>query len=157
MSVTTSSCGELGWVSDSRGYRYADRDPVSGRPWPKIPDRLRTLAQQAAEEAGFGRFDPDACLINCYRPGAKMGLHQDRDERDRRHPIVSLSLGLPATFVFGGFQRSGEKTRIELRHGDLLVWGGRARMRFHGVLTLKRGWHPLLGEQRINLTFRKAG
>ena len=156
MSVITSSCGGYGWVSDARGYRYAERDPLSGLPWPAMPAPFRALAEAAAAEAGFPGFAPDACLINCYAPGAKMSLHQDKDERDFSAPIVSVSLGLPAVFLFGGFSRAERPGRIELRHGDVLVWGGPDRMRFHGVLPVAEGEHPLLGRRRINLTFRKA-
>lgn len=156
MSVITSSCGGYGWVSDARGYRYAERDPLSGLPWPAMPALFRALGEAAAAEAGFPGFAPDACLINCYAPGAKMSLHQDKDERDFSAPIVSVSLGLPAVFLFGGFSRAERPGRIELRHGDVLVWGGPDRMRFHGVLPVAEGEHPLLGRRRINLTFRKA-
>jgi alkylated DNA repair protein (DNA oxidative demethylase) len=157
MSVTTTSCGKLGWVSDDSGYRYAEADPQTGRPWPAMPVRLRALAQRAASEAGFDGFDPDACLINVYAPGARMSLHQDRNERDFTAPIVSVSLGLPAVFQFGGFRRADRAQRVPLGHGDVVVWGGESRMRFHGVLPVKPGRHPLTGEARINLTFRKAG
>ncbi|AXE28609.1 DNA oxidative demethylase AlkB [Chromobacterium phragmitis] len=156
MSVATSSCGDWGWVSDRRGYRYAAADPVSGHPWPAMPDALRDLARGAAAEAGFAGFDPDACLINCYLPGARMGLHQDKDERDFSAPIVSVSLGLPAAFLLGGLRRADKTFRILLRHGDVLVWGGPDRMRYHGVRPVQPGSHPLLGARRINLTFRKA-
>jgi alkylated DNA repair protein (DNA oxidative demethylase) len=157
MSVTTTSCGKLGWVSDDSGYRYAQADPQTGRPWPAMSVRLRALAQRAASEAGFDGFDPDACLINVYAPGARMSLHQDRNERDFNAPIVSVSLGLPAVFQFGGFRRADRAQRVPLEHGDVVVWGGESRMRFHGVLPVKPGQHPLTGEARINLTFRKAG
>ncbi|WP_440026251.1 DNA oxidative demethylase AlkB [Chromobacterium amazonense] len=156
MSVTTASCGDWGWVSDRRGYRYSAVDPDSGQPWPAMPDPLRDLARGAAAEAGFAGFDPDACLINCYLPGARMGLHQDKDERDFKAPIVSVSLGLPAVFLLGGLRRADPSARILLQHGDVLVWGGPDRMRFHGVQPVKPGCHALLGERRINLTFRKA-
>lgn len=156
MSVQTSSCGQVGWVSDRRGYRYAAQDPLSGKPWPAMPGILDTLARTAAQEAGFPAFRPDACLINRYLPGARMGLHQDRDERDFTAPIVSLSLGLPAVFLFGGAQRSDKAKRVPLRHGDVLVWGGVDRLRFHGILPVAPGCHPLLGEQRVNLTWRQA-
>ncbi|MBV1790378.1 DNA oxidative demethylase AlkB [Marinobacterium sp. D7] len=157
MSVRTSSCGALGWVSDSRGYRYASEDPLSGRDWPAIPPLLLALACSGAARAGFEGFSPDACLINCYQPGAKMGLHQDRDERDLGSPIVSLSLGLPATFMFGGLKRRDPVRRFPLLHGDLMVWGGPSRLVYHGVAPLKAGEHPLMGAWRINLTFRHAG
>lgn len=157
MSVAITNAGTLGWISDRRGYRYSAIDPETDQPWPVLPDALRTLAQAAAAQAGHTGFTPDACLINRYVPGAKMALHQDRDEKDFRHPIVSVSLGLPAVFQLGGLQRRDPTVRIPLQHGDVLVWGGPARLRFHGVLPLKPGAHALLGEQRINLTFRHAG
>jgi DNA oxidative demethylase len=156
MSVAMSNCGQLGWVSDRRGYRYDAIDPDSGRAWPAMPASFRNLAEAAAAEAGFAGFVPDACLINRYEPGARLSLHQDRDERDLRQPIVSVSLGLPAMFVFGGLQRSDPTARVPLVHGDVVVWGGPSRLRYHGVLALKDGWHPLTGAYRLNLTFRRA-
>ncbi|MBE3025068.1 DNA oxidative demethylase AlkB [Janthinobacterium sp. BJB1] len=156
MSVAMSNCGALGWVTDGRGYRYARLDPASGRPWPPMPPVFLHLAQQAALAAGYADFMPDACLVNRYAPGARMALHQDRDECDFNAPIVSVSLGLPATFLFGGAERADKAIRIPLLHGDVVVWGGADRLRFHGVAPLKEGEHPLLGAQRINLTFRKA-
>lgn len=157
MSVAMSSCGPLGWLTDRRGYRYASLDPASGQPWPPMPAAFLRLAQAAALAAGYADFVPDACLVNRYGPGARMALHQDRDERDFSAPIVSVSLGLPATFLFGGAARADKAARIALLHGDVVVWGGVDRLRFHGVAPLKEGEHPLLGAQRINLTFRKAG
>ena len=157
MSVAMSNCGALGWVSDRSGYRYSRSDPANGRPWPAMPEALRTLATEAAATAGFADFLPDACLINRYTPGTRLSLHQDKDERDFSQPIVSVSLGLPATFLFGGLQRSDKTQRLPLQHGDVVVWGGPDRLRFHGVLALHEGQHPLLGGVRINLTFRKAG
>lgn len=157
MSVAMTNCGPLGWVSDESGYRYDACDPVSGRPWPAMPTVFAELATAAAAAAGFPDFMPDACLINRYEPGARLSLHQDRNERDFRQPIVSLSLGLPAVFLFGGLRRSEPARRIPLEHGDVVVWGGPARLRYHGVLALKEGAHPLLGRRRLNLTFRKAG
>ncbi|MDN2701157.1 DNA oxidative demethylase AlkB [Janthinobacterium sp. SUN100] len=156
MSVAMSNCGPLGWVTDGRGYRYARHDPVSGLPWPPMPPVFLRLARQAALEAGYPDFTPDACLVNRYAPGARMALHQDRDECDFTAPIVSVSLGLPATFLFGGAERADKAARIVLLHGDVVVWGGADRLRFHGVAPLKEGEHALLGAQRINLTFRKA-
>jgi len=156
MSVAMTNCGAVGWVTDRSGYRYAAVDPASGLPWPEMPAPLRDLALLAAAEAGFAGFDPDACLINRYKPGAKMALHQDKDERDFAAPIVSVSLGLPATFLFGGLARSDKPRRFALIHGDVVAWGGPARLAYHGVAPLKDGAHPLLGPQRINLTFRKA-
>lgn len=156
MSVAMTNCGRVGWVSDRRGYRYAATRPGTGQPWPDMPDVFRELAESAARQAGFPDFDPDACLVNRYDPGARMSLHQDRDENDRQAPIVSVSLGLPAVFQFGGFKRSDRPTRIPLAHGDVVVWGGPSRMRYHGVLAIKPGEHALLGNCRINLTFRKV-
>jgi alkylated DNA repair protein (DNA oxidative demethylase) len=156
MSVAMTSCGDVGWTSDRRGYRYAARDPDSGRPWPTMPPAFACLATDAAAAAGFNGFAPDTCLLNRYAPGARMALHQDRDERDFDAPIVSVSLGLPATFLFGGHARADHAVRIPLQHGDVVAWGGEDRLRYHGILPLKDASHPLLGSQRINLTFRKA-
>jgi alkylated DNA repair protein (DNA oxidative demethylase) len=156
MSVAMSNCGALGWISDRRGYRYEARDPDSGRPWPAMPQVFTRLAATAAEQAGYPEFAPDACLINRYLAGTKLSLHQDRDERDLRSPIVSVSLGIPAVFLFGGMQRSDPQRRVPLQHGDVVVWGGDSRLRFHGVLPLKAAAHPLLGEMRLNLSFRRA-
>ncbi|MGA8118674.1 DNA oxidative demethylase AlkB [Rouxiella badensis] len=156
MSVAMTNCGDLGWVTDSRGYRYQSTSPETHRLWPAMPDIFRTLAVHAAEEAGFKNFQPDACLINRYQPGAKMSLHQDKDEEDFGQPIVSISLGLPAVFQFGGMERSDKTQRVNLTHGDIVVWGGPARLRYHGILPLKAGEHPLTGQYRFNLTFRKA-
>lgn len=157
MSVATTSCGPLGWVSSEAGYRYSPSDPESGHPWPTLPAAFRSLARDAAERAGFAGFEPDACLINRYEPGARMGLHQDKDERDFGAPIVSVSLGLPAVFLLGGLRRSDRPQRMPLVHGDVLVWGGPARLRFHGVRPVAEGRHPETGGYRFNLTFRKAG
>lgn len=156
MSVAMSNCGEFGWVTDRTGYRYQAVDPASGRPWPAMPPSFRELATAAAAEAGFADFVPDACLINRYEIGARMSLHQDKDERDLTQPIVSVSLGLPAIFQFGGLKRNDPVHRIALAHGDVVVWGGVDRLRYHGVLALKDGIHPLLGACRLNLTFRQA-
>jgi alkylated DNA repair protein (DNA oxidative demethylase) len=156
MSVAMTSCGDVGWISDHSGYRYAASDPESGRPWPAMPDVFRELAGQAAARGGFSAFAPDACLINRYEPGARLSLHQDKDERDYDAPIVSVSLGLPATFLFGGVRRSDTPRRVPLIHGDVVVWGGPSRLRYHGVLPLHDGTHPSTGACRINLTFRKA-
>lgn len=157
MSVAMTSCGERGWVTDARGYRYAPYDPQSQQPWPAMPDALRLMAQRAAGEAGYPGFSPDACLINRYVPGAKMSLHQDKDEHNLRAPIVSVSLGLPALFLFGGPARTSPTQRCLLEHGDVVVWGGPSRLFYHGILPLKPGNHPLTGEIRYNLTFREAG
>lgn len=156
MSASTTSAGQCGWVSDARGYRYADVDPATGRAWPPIPDDLRALAASAAAEAGFARFAPDACLVNRYVPGARMGLHQDRDERDFGEPIVSVSLGLPIVFLWGGATRAERPVRTTLEHGDVVVFGGASRLCFHGVAPLADGEHPLTGRARINLTLRRA-
>jgi len=156
MSVAMTNCGALGWVTDRTGYRYDAIDPESGKPWPRIPDSFVRLAAGAAAQAGFERFVPDACLINRYQPGSRLSLHQDRNERDFSEPIVSVSLGLPAVFLFGGLRRGEKANRVPLEHGDVVVWGGPARMRYHGVLPLKQGHHPLLGNRRVNLTFRRA-
>jgi len=155
MSVAMTNCGALGWVSDRTGYRYDASDPESGRRWPRMPEDFVRFAGEAAAQAGFGSFVPDACLINRYEPGARLSLHQD--EGDPAAPIVSVSFGVAAVFLLGGLKRSDKAERILLEHGDVVVLGGEARMRFHGVLPLKRQFHPLTGEQRINLTFRKAG
>ena len=156
MSVAMTNCGSLGWVSDRRGYRYDARDPLSGRPWPPMPPVFLELARTAARAGGFPGFTPDACLLNRYQPGARLTLHQDRDERDFSAPIVSVSLGLPGIFLFGGDLRKDSRRRIPLQHGDVVVWGGPARLHHHGVLALKDGHHELLGSQRLNLTFRRA-
>ena len=156
MSVAMTNCGSLGWVTDRTGYRYDAHDPETAKPWPAMPAPFRELARQAADRAGFGGFTPDACLVNRYQPGAKMSLHQDRDEGDFGAPIVSVSLGLPAIFLFGGPKRSNKPRRFRLEHGDVVVWGGPARLYFHGIAPLADGEHALIGRQRINLTFRKA-
>lgn len=156
MTVSTTSCGMLGWVSDPRGYRYASQDPHTGRPWPAMPPCFLALAQGAAAAAGYANFQPQACLINQYLPGAKLSLHQDKDERDLSAPIVSVSLGLPAVFQFGTLRRADRAQRYRLTHGDVVVWGGPSRLAFHGVLPVAEGQHPLLGRRRINLTFRQV-
>ena len=156
MSVAMTSCGSAGWVTDRSGYRYDGRDPESGRPWPAMPDAFLALAIAAAARAGYAGFAPDACLVNRYAPGARMSLHQDKDERDFAEPIVSISLGLPAVFLFGGARRADPPLRVRLEHGDAVVFGGPSRLRFHGVLPLKDGRHPATGGLRFNLTFRKA-
>lgn len=156
MSVATTSCGTAGWVTDRSGYRYEARDPETGRPWPEMPAVFLELAVHAAAHAGFRGFVPDACLVNRYEPGARMSLHQDKDERDLEAPIVSVSMGLPAVFLFGGSRRADTPCRIRLAHGDVVVLGGPARLRYHGVAPLKDGHHPATGRQRFNLTFRKA-
>jgi DNA oxidative demethylase len=157
MSVAMTNCGSLGWITDRSGYRYDAVDPESGKNWPGMPDAFRKLAADAATEAGFVDFCPDACLINRYEAGAKLSLHQDKDERDFTQPIVSVSLGIPAIFLFGGSQRADRTERVQVEHGDVIVWGGPARLRYHGVMPLKEGEHPSLGRQRVNLTLRKAG
>jgi alkylated DNA repair protein (DNA oxidative demethylase) len=156
MSAAITNCGAAGWVSDRRGYRYQAHDPETGAAWPEMPDVFRGLAARAAEEAGFAGFVPDVCLMNRYAPGAKMGLHQDRDEADFAAPIVSVSLGLPAVFLWGGPKRNDRAVRLPLAHGDVLVWGGAERLYFHGIAPVKPGDHRLLGAVRLNLTFRRA-
>ena len=156
MSVAMTNCGHAGWVSDRKGYRYDTTDPLTGRAWPAMPDSFRTLATSAAAEAGFPDFASDACLINRYEPGARLTLHQDRNEQDYTAPIVSVSLGLPAVFQFGGSSRKDRPRRMRLESGDVVVWGGESRLAYHGIAPLKPGDHPLTGPTRINLTFRKA-
>jgi len=156
MSVAMTNCGAFGWVSDEGGYRYSPTDPDTGRPWPELPPVLADLAGRAAAAVGFGGFMPDACLVNRYSPGARLTLHQDRNERDMGQPIVSVSLGVPAVFLFGGVQRKERALRLTLTHGDVVVWGGPARLRYHGVATLKAAQHPFAGAERINLTLRRA-
>jgi alkylated DNA repair protein (DNA oxidative demethylase) len=156
MSVAMTNCGSVGWVTDRTGYRYDGADPESGKSWPAMPPSFRALAGQAAAQAGFDGFCPEACLINRYQPGARMSLHQDKDETDFAAPIVSVSLGLPAIFLFGGLKRSDRPRRFRVEHGDIAVWGGPTRMAFHGVAPLADGEHAVMGRQRINLTFRKV-
>ena len=156
MSVAMTNCGQAGWVSDRKGYRYAAKDPESGKPWPAMPQAFASLSNRAAAAAGFPHHTPNVCLINYYQPGARLTLHQDRDEGDFSAPIVSVSLGLPATFLFGGDQRNDKTRRYVLESGDVVVWGGPARLAFHGVAPLKDGMHPLTGRCRFNLTFRTA-
>lgn len=158
MSVAMTRCGPLGWYSDRRGYRYESADPATGHPWPAMPESFMALAASAAVEAGFLGFTPDSCLLNRYEPGTRLSLHQDRDERDHTAPIVSVSLGLPAVFLWGTpHRRSDTPRRVRLVHGDVVVWGGPSRLAFHGVAPLAEGWHELTGACRINLTFRRAG
>jgi alkylated DNA repair protein (DNA oxidative demethylase) len=156
MSVAMTNCGATGWVTDPTGYRYDRTDPLSGHTWPPLPQPFMRLATTAAAAAGFPGFEPDCCLINRYDPGARLSLHQDRNERDDAAPIVSVSLGLPAVFLFGGAKRKERPRRVLLESGDVVVWGGPARMAFHGVAALAEGSHPLTGPHRINLTFRQA-
>lgn len=156
MSVAMTNCGALGWCSDRRGYRYTRDDPETGAAWPAMPAPFAAFARDAAREAGFDDYAPDVCLINRYEPGTRLTLHQDQDECDHHSPIVSVSLGLPATFLFGGFARSDPQQRVPLAHGDVVVWGGPSRMRYHGVLPIRSDTHPLTGACRYNLTFRVA-
>ena len=156
MSVAMTNCGSVGWVSDATGYRYDPIDPESKQPWPAMPPILQRLAADAADDAGFKGFAPEACLINRYVPGAKLSLHQDKDELDFGAPIVSVSLGLSAIFLFGGPKRAEKPRRYRLEHGDVVVWGGPSRLFFHGVAPLVEGEHAVMGRQRINLTFRKV-
>jgi len=156
MSVAMSNCGPWGWHSDRRGYRYLQMDPQTQQPWPSMPKSFYQLAARAAAKAGFRHYRPDACLINRYAIGSRLSLHQDRDEQDKRSPIVSVSLGLPAIFLFGGIQREQACTKLLLQNGDVMVWGGDSRLNFHGVQPLAEGYHPLTGNYRFNLTFRKV-
>lgn len=157
MSVAMTNCGVLGWTSDRKGYRYDAKDPITGHPWPKMPVNFLRLANQAATEVGFKDFQPDACLINQYKIGARMGLHQDKNELDISQPIVSVSLGMPAIFQFGGLNRLDNSIKTRLAHGDVVVWGGESRLNFHGIMPIKMNTHPILGAYRYNLTFRRAG
>jgi DNA oxidative demethylase len=156
MSVAMTNCGAFGWITDETSYRYDRVDPETNATWPEMPDCFLKFASSAATEVGFDEFLPDACLINRYEPGSKLSLHQDKNERDFEQPIVSVSLGVSATFLFGGSRRNDETERIPVEHGDVIVWGGPARLRYHGVMALKEGFHPLAGGRRFNLTFRKA-
>lgn len=156
MSVEMTNCGDVGWVSDRTGYRYETIDPLTSSSWPAMPALFAEIANGAAAQAGFPDFHADACLINRYAIGSKMGLHQDRDEQDFTQPIVSVSLGLPITFNLGGNLRSAPTAKTELRHGDVVVFGGPSRLAYHGVGTLRRGHHFLTGPYRFNLTFRQA-
>lgn len=156
MSVAMTNCGAVGWFSDRSGYRYTEIDPETGKPWPSLPASFARLAGDAAGAAGFHGYAPDVCLINRYEPGTRLTLHRDHDERDRRAPIVSVSLGLPATFLWGGLARKDLQRRVPLAHGDVVVWGGPSRMRYHGVMPIRDGEHPRTGARRYNLTFRIA-
>jgi DNA oxidative demethylase len=156
MSVAMTNCGRAGWITDRRGYRYEPLDPTTGRPWPPLPEVFLRLSTRAATQGGFADFEPDACLVNRYEPGARLSLHQDRNERNLAAPIVSVSLGLPATFLFGGQRRAVRPRRVRLESGDIAVWGGPARLAFHGIEPLADGDHQLTGRCRINLTFRQA-
>jgi alkylated DNA repair protein (DNA oxidative demethylase) len=155
MSAALTNCG-AGWISDRKGYRYSDTNPQTGDAWPEIPALFSTLAQRAAAAAGYPDFIPDACIINRYIPGARMSLHQDSQEKPLDAPVVSVSLGLSATFLWGGMARAGRPQRILLHHGDVIVWGGPSRLNFHGIAPLKPGSHSSVGAQRFNLTFRRA-
>lgn len=157
MSVAMTNCGELGWTTNPHGYLYAVDDPLTGKRWPQMPPLFRELAAEAAAAGGYACFTPDACLINRYQPGTKLSLHQDKDEHNLRAPIVSVSLGLPAIFQFGGLRRNDPLQRVLLEHGDVVVWGGESRLFYHGIQSLKEGIHPATGACRYNLTFRQAG
>ncbi|MHB1657409.1 MAG: DNA oxidative demethylase AlkB [Burkholderiales bacterium] len=157
MSVAMTCCGRLGWVSDRSGYRYEIADPETGLRWPALPEIFAGVASRAATQAGYHHFMPDSCLINRYEPGAQLSLHQDKNERDSGAPVVSVSLGLAAVFLFGGAERSDRPQRYRLEHGDVAVWGGASRFNFHGIAPVADGYHPLFGRKRVNLTFRKAG
>jgi DNA oxidative demethylase len=156
MSVEMTNCGHLGWISDRSGYRYESVDPLTGSNWPAMPVEFLKLAQEAAVRGGFQGFTPNACLVNRYEPKSRLSLHQDKDEKDFSAPIVSVSLGLPARFLFGGTERSDPTTSVPLHHGDVVVWGGPSRLRYHGVAPVHEGSHPLTGRYRVNLTFRRA-
>lgn len=156
MSVAMTNCGNAGWLSDPSGYRYDAIDPQTKRQWPALPSAFADLAVRAADAAGFEHFEPDACLINRYEPGARLSLHQDRNERDFSAPIVSVSIGVPATFLWGGATRAARPRKVRLEHGDVVVWGAEARMNFHGIDTLRADAHALTGDIRFNLTFRRA-
>lgn len=156
MSVATTSCGQRGWITSDTGYQYAEHDPLTNLPWPEMPKAFMSLAQSAANKAGFLNFVPDSCLINVYQAGSKMSLHQDKDEADFSAPIVSVSLGISATFLLGGFQRQDKSSHIALHHGDVMVWGRADRLRFHGVLPIKAAIHSITQDCRVNLTFRKT-
>jgi alkylated DNA repair protein (DNA oxidative demethylase) len=156
MSVGMTNCGRAGWVTDRKGYRYEQIDPITGASWPAMPEAFRELAGSAATAAGYPGFEPDACLINVYELGTRLSLHRDENEHDLTAPIVSVSLGLPAIFLFGGNRRSDRPRRILLQSGDVVVWGGPDRLVYHGVAPLPDGDDPLTGNRRINLTFRKA-
>lgn len=154
MAVAMSNCGSLGWTSDARGYRYSAIDPLTGRLWPQMPERFLALAQEAAAKAGFVGFNPDVCLINRYLVGTQLGLHRDSDEADHAHPIVSVSIGASARFLWGGLKRSDPVRHLALHDGDVVVWGGAARLTYHGVAPLRSvDAHAM----RLNLTFRRAG
>lgn len=162
LSASMTNCGALGWVSDRSGYRYDALDSLTNQPWPAMPVSFKQLAESAAIAAGFKNFQPDVCLINQYKVGAGMGLHQDKNELDFSQPIISVSLGIPAVFLFGGLQRNDKTMKLQLYHGDVVVWGGESRLKFHGIMPLKapvtlKVVHPVLDTARINLTFRKAG
>jgi alkylated DNA repair protein (DNA oxidative demethylase) len=156
MSVAMTNCGDVGWVTDGTGYRYDPLDPATGRAWPPMPDVFRRLAVRAAAGCGYSGFEPDACLLNEYAPGSRLSLHRDADERDFTQPIVSVSLGLPAVFLLGGLDRGDKTSRVRLESGDVVVFGGPARLAYHGVGPLADGFDPLFGRRRINLTFRRA-
>jgi DNA oxidative demethylase len=156
MSVAMTNCGDVGWVSDRTGYRYDPIDPLSQQPWPQMPDAFRSLALEAASRGGYEAFQPDACLINRYEPGTRLSLHRDYDEKDAAAPIVSVSLGVPAKFIWGGLRRNDPVQRVVLESGDVVVWGGESRFVYHGIAALPESRHSLTGAQRINLTFRKA-
>ncbi|MCT4706946.1 DNA oxidative demethylase AlkB [Enterobacteriaceae bacterium H11S18] len=156
MSVAMTNCGERGWTTNQHGYLYSPDDPLTGRRWPAMPQVFRQLSDAASQAAGYRGFAPDACLINRYAEGAKLSLHQDKDEPNLQQPIVSVSLGLPAVFQFGGLKRNDPLQRVMLEHGDVVVWGGASRLFFHGILPLKPGHHAATGEVRYNLTFRST-
>jgi len=154
--VALSNCGEYGWTSDLQGYRYSKQDPQTGNFWPPLPESYLNLAKRAASKAGFNNFEPDACLINRYKLGDKLGSHQDKNEKDFAQPIVSVSIGLSAVFQIFGETRAGVKVEYLLQSGDVMVWGRKSRLAYHGIRTIKVDTlNPKL-TQRINITFRKS-
>jgi alkylated DNA repair protein (DNA oxidative demethylase) len=156
MSVAMTNCGNVGWVSDRSGYRYSSRDPLTDLDWPRMPEEFMRLALAAATAGGFPAFMPDACLINRYSPGARLTAHRDADEQNFAQPIVSVSMGLPASFAFYGLARGGRGQTVALADGDVLVWGGASRLVYHAVRPVKPGHHSITGNHRFNLTFRHA-
>lgn len=161
MINTLTNCGERGWVSDKRGYRYQQTHPETTQPWPPIPRTIQALAIDAVREAGFGDFEPDACLVNVYAADGRLSLHRDYDEAEFKWPIASLSFGNDADFQIGGLKRAGKTQTVRLHSGDVLVFGGPSRLRYHGVRKIIPGTspleHPVLPPGgRINLTLRRA-
>lgn len=154
--VALTNCGDFGWTSDRNEYRYSSSDPLNNQPWLAIPESFKALAKNAAHVAGFKDFEPDACLINQYLIGTKLGSHQDKNEKDFSQPIVSVSIGLSAVFQIFGNQRAGQAINYRLYDGDVVVWGNSARLCYHGVRTLSAAELDPTCQQRINITFRKS-